>query len=125
MSNDKDLERAYQLGYKHGEARASWVWDGNTPTDEYHYFIRKYDEGDLPEHYLSPDALSGEWAGESVAELLGSEFPQLLNDDADVDYWHGDIPDAYEEGFQEGWYGVLVSVALTQVWTEDDEQAKV
>lgn len=99
------------LGYAHGQARASWMWDGNTSTQTYETFLRMFDEGTLPDDYLAPYPLSGEWAGESIAEVLGDMFPQLLDDDADVDYWHGDITDAYEDGFQSGWYDYLLDTA--------------
>lgn len=108
---DQTLKNAYDLGYAHGQARASWMWDGNTKDETYREFLRLYNEGDLPDDYLSPDPLSGEWAGESITELLGAEFPELLNDDADVDYWHGDIPDTYEDGFRTGWYDYLCETA--------------
>lgn len=112
-----DTERASMLGYAHGQARASWMWDGNTTDETYRTFLRLYNEGDLPDDYLSPDPLSGEWAGESITEMLGGEFPQLREDDADVDYWHGDIVDAYEDGFREGWYTYLCETATYMTTT--------
>lgn len=46
-----------------------------------------------------PDPLSGEWAGESVAELLGDLIDALGNDYA------GDVCDAYEAGYAGVWAG--------------------
>lgn len=106
-----DNSEAYELGYAHGRARASWMWNGNTTDETYSTFLRLYDEGDLPDTYLSPDPLSGEWAGESIPELLGDLFPQLQDDDADVDYWNSDILTDYEDGFRTGWYDELCETA--------------
>lgn len=108
---DNNEERAYNLGYAHGQSNASWVWDGNTTQETYEEFLRLYDEGDIPDVYLPPDPLSGEWAGESITELLGAEFPELTSDDADVDYWNSDILTAYEVGFRTGWHDYLCETA--------------
>lgn len=124
MSNDtprNETHDAYDMGYAHGRARASWVWDGNTTDETYMTFLHLYNEGDLPDDYLCPDPLSGEWAGESILEILGDTFPQLREDDADVDYWHGDIPDAYEDGFREGWYVYLCETAMYMTAPDPDE----
>ena len=107
-----NTQRATELGYEHGRARASWMWDGNTTQKTYEEFLRLDADCDLPDDYLPPDPLSGEWAGESIPELLGDEFPELLSDDVDVDYWHGDILMAYEDGFRQGWHDYLVDTAL-------------
>lgn len=110
MSKDAEQE-AYRRGYAQGQSRASSVWDGNTPTSEYAYFLRTYNEGDLPDHYLSPDPLSGEWAGESIPELIGDLVPEDAKDDADAEYWWGHLEQAYEDAFRDAWYAELVRVA--------------
>lgn len=101
-------EQAYERGLQDGKARASWVFDGNTTIETYKTFLRLYNEGDLPDDFLCPDPLSGEWADESIRDVLGD----LLTDDADIDYWHGDVFEEYERGFNEAWYDTLVETAM-------------
>ena len=97
-------QQAYSRGYKHGAGRASWLWDGNTTDETYRTFLKLYDEGALPDDYLAPYPLSGEWAGESITELLGDLLDEEDNDG---------IMEAYEDGFQQGWWDELVNTATT------------
>jgi len=103
-------QTAYNRGYAHGKGRASWVFDGNTTDETYRTFLRLHDEGDLPEDFYPPDALSGEWAGESIPELLGD----LMDGD---DYFDEQVMEAYEDGFREGWWDELVTTA--NYYTQD------
>jgi hypothetical protein len=48
-----------------------------------------------------PACLSGEWAGESITELIGDLLDEVSEDDNDA------ICDAYEEGFAQGWNAVV------------------
>ena len=100
---DKESQ-AEQRGMDAGKAAASWVWDGNTTTGTYAMFLKTYDEGDLPDNYLAPSPLSGEWAGESIKELLGD---LLTGNDEDDQA----ILEIYEAGFMDAWYDNLITTA--------------
>lgn len=82
---------AQKLGRARGRAAASWVFDGNTLPETFRKVIEMMDAGD-PELFDSirhPDWLSGEHAGESIAELL----PDLPTDAERAD----DLMKAYED----------------------------
>jgi hypothetical protein len=108
---------AHNRGYAHGRNRASWLFDGNTTDETYRTFLRLYNDGDLPDDFLPPDPLSGEWAGESISEMLGDLVDPRTHDDADADYWNSDIMEAYEDGFRQGWWDELVATA--NYYTQD------
>jgi hypothetical protein len=48
-----------------------------------------------------PACLSGEWAGESITELIGDLLDEVSENDNDA------ICDAYEEGFAQGWNAIV------------------
>lgn len=81
-------------GYERGREEAHNV----TLTFE---LARQYINGtaDDPDELAPPAPLSGEWAGESMPELLGE-----LADDPDA-------ADDYEEGFDQGWEDTLTARA--------------
>lgn len=81
MRHRDALVEAGKRGKQAGTSAASWLWDGNTTEATWAAFRRieqgretVHDEAVRP---MAPDWLSGEWAGESVAELLGD----LSNED--------------------------------------------
>lgn len=89
---------AYHDGYKAGEAAGSWVIDGNTPTETAAAILRGYSDGDPEIMDMMPSPLSGEWAGEGMAELLGDDY---TDEDADE----------YENGYQLGFWAQVVASA--------------
>lgn len=107
---DKETQ-AQQRGMDAGNAAANWVWDGNTTTETYRMFLKSYDEGTLDEAYLAPYPLSGEWAGESITELLGDLLTG--NEDSDLE-----VMDYYEVGFVNAWYDNLITTA--KYMTQED-----
>ncbi len=72
-------ERGEQVGRDH----ASWI------------------ESKLTAMLKMPACLSGEWAGESITELIGDLLDEVSEDENDA------ICDAYEEGFAQGWNAVV------------------
>lgn len=101
---------AHNRGYAHGKSQASWVFDGNTTDETYRTFLRLYNDCDLPDDFMPPEPLSGEWAGESITELLGD----LMDGD---DYFDEQVMEAYEDGFRQGWWDELVATA--NYYTQD------
>lgn len=92
------MKRAHDIGYDHGKAAGSWVFDGTATIAHYRNVLIMLKKGD-PEIYdllPSPD-LGGEWAdnysGWDLARDLGLE-------DLDDDY--ADACEEYEMGFSEG-----------------------
>jgi hypothetical protein len=72
MTLEARIAEAAVRGTKAGKAAASWVFDGNTTDETYRRTLQGIEDGD-PEvmDRLSWSPLSGEWAGESIQELLG------------------------------------------------------
>lgn len=99
------MTTSHNRGYAHGRNMASWLFDGNTTQETYRTFIRLYNDGGLPDDFLPPAPLSGEWAEESIPELLGD----LMDGD---DYFDEQVMESYEDGFNEGWWDELVTTAV-------------
>ncbi len=61
---------AKELGGEAGRAAASWVFDGNTTTEEYARVLFGIEDGDpeVLDALPSPD-LSGQWAGASTPPI--------------------------------------------------------
>lgn len=110
--NNEYTDIAYERGKQRGMAEASWVFDGNTTTQTYVEFLRRYHDCDLPDDYLPRSPLSGEWAGESPAELLGD---LLDGENDDTIYEH------YEDGHTDGWWEYLSETAYYMTQDLDND----
>jgi len=105
--NNEYTNISYERGREHGKAEADWIFDGNTTIETYKEFLRLHNDCDLPDEYCPRDILSGEWAGESINELLGDLLSNSLSiHERDSIYEH------YEQGYQDGWYNHLEEVAI-------------
>lgn len=84
------MAEAKRRGRDAGQNAASWVFDGNTSEMTYTKVNQLMDDGDpsIDDVVREPNWLSGEWAGESISELLGD----LLRGD---EYHDEDIMEAY------------------------------
>lgn len=65
------VQEAASRGHDAGSAAGSWVIDGNTTRETALHILRGYEDGDPEIMDMMPAPLSGEWAGESITELLG------------------------------------------------------
>lgn len=83
---------AKKAGKRAGLAAASWKFDGNTSKATYEHFLKGLADGDpeVLDAYMPPSWLSGEFAGESMNELIGS--PDTPAQEERVD----DVAQAYE-----------------------------
>jgi hypothetical protein len=102
-----DEARAWTLGAERGNAAASWQYDGNTTTDTYRAIIEGHYEGEPAVMDLCPAPLSGEWAGESIPELL--DLP------TGADWPDDEVLAAYEDGFSTAFWAHLIRVCREQV----------
>lgn len=78
MRQREAISKARKRGTIAGRNAASWVFDGNTSDQTRQKVAQMIADGD-PELYdvvRCPEWLSGEWAGESVSELLGDILPE-------------------------------------------------
>lgn len=103
------LRNARLDGRHAGINAASWKFDGNTTRATYEDFLTGSAEGDpeVMDAYAPPDWLSGEWAGESMNELLdlnGNESPERV--DA--------LANAYTEAAESAYWRELERVARLQ-----------
>lgn len=94
------LSQYREEGRSAGHASGSWVIDGNTTDAQVSWILRGINDCDPEVMDLQPSPLSGEWAGESMPELLG----EYADDE--------EVQDAYEEGFSEGFWGEVERAAL-------------
>ncbi len=101
---------ATKAGRRAGLAAASWKFDGNTTEATYRAFVKGNEEGDpaIMDAYAPPLWLSGEWAGESITEILG---PQNARDYNRAD----SIADAYMEAAETAYWRELERVARYHV----------
>lgn len=100
MSTHRDnLAAAHDGGSRHGSNAASWI-----DLDEHSaaIILQGWEDGDPETMDLQPAPLSGEWAGQSIAEVS-----------ADLDVWADDLhnpelADAYEQAFGDAFWNTLL-----------------
>lgn len=113
------VEEARNRGEEAGRAAGSWVIDGNTSTETARKILQGLEDGNPETMDMMPAPLSGEWAGESIMELLG-DFAYPINPDYPDE--GSDVPlevcDAYEQGFMES-YWAEVERAATYILGHD------
>jgi hypothetical protein len=88
------VTEATNRGTRAGYNAATWVFDGNTPDATRARVAQMIADGDpqLYDTIHEPQWLSGEWAGESITELIGD----LLDNDEDTNNGDDNICEAYE-----------------------------
>lgn len=77
-----------EIGTTNGKAAASWVEIDSTNAQS---ILDAWYEGDPKVMEIQPSPLSGEWAGESIVEILGESA-----DEADAE--------TYEQAFMDGFW---------------------
>jgi hypothetical protein len=87
----------YRDGYEAGKAAGSWIIDGNTSSETAAHILRGIAECDPEVMDLQPSPLSGEWAGESIGELIDG-YAELSEDEQNT------VCDAYEAGYSDGFW---------------------
>ena len=105
MSARVDYERE---GYAAGKAAGFWVTDGNTSVVEYRAILRGIEEGDPQVMDMEPSPLSGEWAGESIPEIIEG-YADMTDEQADA------ACTEYEEGFSQGFWDEVERSCRLQV----------
>jgi hypothetical protein len=102
-------DAAAKIGAEHGKNAASWVFDGNTTTDTYRWYLRGIDEGD-PEvlDSLREPSLSGEFADDYDERDL---IRDLELDDDDID----DAAGAYNQAASEAFWREVERIARQNV----------
>lgn len=95
MTLECAIAEATARGSRAGKSAASWCFDGNTTDATYRDVARMLEDGDpmLDSRIAAPDWLSGEFAGESIPELLGDLLPE--DEDEDDGEQSNEIYDAY------------------------------
>lgn len=109
---EEAIEEAMARGRRAGKNAASWCFDGNTPEHTYRTIARQMEEGDpaLDDHIQTPEWLSGQWAGESISELLGDLLPGRNDNeqqDDDDDVTEDAIMDAYCNAADEAFWAEI------------------
>lgn len=109
------LAEAAALGAEHGKAAASWVFDGNTTTEQYRRFLVGIEEGDpeVLDEYGPRSPLSGEFADDmtpySLAQELGLDYDSEPTHDMD------NICDEYETAYYDAYWQELERVTRLQI----------
>ena len=83
------LAEAEQDGRQAGYNAATWILDGNSTTDQARSILDAIESCDFD----FPSPLSGEWAGESISELLGDDYNELDDNE------QTELCDAYEQAY--------------------------
>lgn len=97
-----------QEGYAAGKAASSWVTDGNTTAAEYRAILAGIESGDPEIMDIQPSPLSGEWAGESIPELIRG-YSDMTPEQQES------ACDSYEQGFSSGFWEQLENDCRVQV----------
>lgn len=97
-----EQSEAYRAGYDHGQARGSWVLDGNSTVETARRIVEGYNDGDPEIMDMQPAPLSGEWAGESIPEM---------SDYFDMDLSDETVADDFEQGFSDGYWTEILTTA--------------
>ena len=97
-----------EQGYAAGKAAGSWITDGNTDTATYRWILKGIEEGDPEVMDLQPSPLSGEWAGESIPEIIAG-YADMTAEQADA------ACDSYEQGFSQGFWETVEHDCRVQV----------
>ena len=97
-----------EQGREAGKDAGSWVIDGNTSAETARAILKGIEDGDPDVMDIQPSPLSGEWAGESVYELIPElrEMEERGEHDA-ID----EACTAYEQGFGEGFWAEVERAA--------------
>ena len=100
---------ARKAGRERGLAAASWVFDGNTTDTAYRAVLQGIIDGDpaVLDQVSAPDWLSGEWAGESITELLGESSGNDERDD--------EVADVYVEAAETAYWNTVERTARRMV----------
>jgi hypothetical protein len=100
--------QANTLGRSAGEQAAEWVFDGNTPAEEYGRVLNGIEEGDpaIMDAFTAP-TLNGEWADGMTVERLLAEL-EVPMDIGEQDTAR--LGDAWEVGASEGFWCKLESI---------------
>lgn len=103
MQNDTETRNFFAEGQEHGHAAATWVTVDREESAA--FIITGYEDGYPEVMDLQPSPLSGEWAGESLAELgLAEASDEELS--------------AYENGFSDGFWTELIRRCRYQISDE-------
>lgn len=113
---DEALERAYLIGREHGEAAASWYFDGNTELATYVRVLHGIEEGDpgVLDSFPYPD-LSGQWADGYTPTQLLDDVGGNAGDASFHDGLVSDLCDQYELGFNDAVQESIERAARYQV----------
>lgn len=103
--------QARKLGRVHGRQAASWKFDGNTTDATYRAVLRGIEGYDaaILDTFRPPSWLSGEWAGESIPELLGQAETAR-----ELDRLEG-VESAYEQAAEHAYWHELELTARANV----------
>lgn len=125
-SADSILNDARSRGEDAGESAASNVFDwgrmrgGRAAEIEFaSKLLRWREDGDprLDEYVDEPDWLSGEWAGESIKELIGDLIDEAESYGYDIEE---EIMNAYEEGAHSGFWSAIDAELDDRAEDDDD-----
>lgn len=115
MRHREAIREAKRRGKERGLAQASWQFNGNTNKATYRAFLDAYDGGGDTDPWDHPAWLSGEFAGESVEELVGDLFVGRFKGVFDAEVRMDEVCTAYEQAAEDAYWLELVHVAKLQL----------
>lgn len=115
MTEQDILEEAAERGTKAGESAASWFWDFGRMSDRDFADLKRQWKKDkhrvisrIEDDNGTPNFVSGEWAGESINELMGDLIEAA--EEEGLEDFEDEIVSAYEDAAQDAYW--------TEVWRE-------
>lgn len=103
---DKVFERAkkemYRAGEDRGKAAASWILDGNSSEADAQRLLKGMQDGDPEILDQLPTFQFGEWAGDSINEVLDDVSPAGRSAEDIGDDERDELLDSYIDGFGMG-----------------------
>jgi hypothetical protein len=97
-----------QEGRDAGKAAGSWIIDGSTTAEACKKILQGIADCDSEVMDMQPAPLSGEWAGESIGEIIDGYF-EMSSEDAE------EAANAYELGYSQGFWDEVERAARVQV----------
>lgn len=96
------LYAAEEFGKQHGDEAASWVFNGNTPVEEYRRVLLGLEVGDPAVMEMCPSPLSGEFADglkpNDVFNAVGMNASDISSE------WGAKLLDVFDEAFTTAWW---------------------
>jgi hypothetical protein len=108
--------RAREIGASMGRSAASWIFDGNTPTETYRACVRMNEEGDpaWDDSFSARPPLAAEYGDDMTLGELARELE--LEEDSDI---FPDVCQELEDSYYSAFHDAVISTARAMLEGEE------